>query len=157
MSTLVFHTLPCLRPTIPSYIITNKSITHKNQTEAAESVKKQNCRSKRMQLQPWVTLKQILEWGFQKRLIFIPAHCQQSLSSCLCNKEEETPSQLWFLMWHLIQPLKGTAGCPHTAVPPSPLPHPCSPPQGKTTLGACQRSHDNRDSWPSQGVGMNQT
>lgn len=35
----------------------------------------------------------------------------------------------------------------------SPSPHLVPFPLGKTMLGACQRSHDNRDSWPSRGNG----
>lgn len=44
-------------------------------------------------------------------------------------RRRKTPSQLWFLMWHLIQPLKGTVGCPSTAVT-LPPPRP-APPQAK--------------------------
>lgn len=46
--------------------------------------------------------------------------------SCPCAEKEETPSQLWFLMLHLIQPLNGTVGCPLAAVPLPPS-SPCSP------------------------------
>lgn len=43
------------------------------------------------------------------------------------REKEKTPNQLWFvLMWHLIWPLKGTAGCPPTSTPPSPV-STCSP------------------------------
>lgn len=47
----------------------------------------------------------------------------ETLSSCLCTEKKKTPSQLWFLMWHLIQPLNGTVGCPPAAAP-LPLPRP---------------------------------
>lgn len=58
-------------------------------------------------------------------------------------EKKKTSSQLWFvLMWHLIQPLKDTAGVPPFSRSPAPA-SACSP-QGKATLGACQRSHDNR-------------
>lgn len=67
------------------------------------------------------------------------------------TKRKKTPSQLWFSMWRLIQPLNGSVGCSLAAIPLPP--HPVLLPSGKTTLGACQRSHDNRDSWPSWGNG----
>lgn len=79
----------------------------------------------------------------------------KSLSSCPFSEKEKTPSQLWFFNVASNSAIKRHGGVsPCSRSPPPPRP---APPSGKTTLGACQRSHDNRDSWPSQGLGMNQT